>query len=134
MRTRLDGHPVQFAFRVALAQLSPSARIEIIQPLDGRSPYAESLERHRGADHVHQIRLDVADFAASRDALSGELGLEAFMTAQFDGVPGSRAKLECAYFDTDSDLGFVTEIVGADAGFAMPEPEAIYPAGPTDPR
>jgi catechol 2,3-dioxygenase-like lactoylglutathione lyase family enzyme len=128
MRTQCDGEPVPFAFRVALAQLSPTARIELIQPLDERSPYADSLARHAGRDHVHHIRMDVADYAKSRDMLGGELGLTAFMDAEFDAAPGNAAKLECKYFETTADLGFVTEIVGVDTGFTMPEPETMYPA------
>jgi methylmalonyl-CoA/ethylmalonyl-CoA epimerase len=134
MRGSCDGQPIAFAFRVALAQLSPTARVEIIQPLDERSPYARSLALHAGADHLHHIRMDVADFAAARDALAGELGQTACMSAEFDGAPGSAAKLECRYFATDGDLGFLTEIVGVDPGFAMPEPEAVYPARGSDDR
>jgi hypothetical protein len=38
MSAVVEGEPVDFAMRVALCSLSPAARIEIIQPLDDRSP------------------------------------------------------------------------------------------------
>jgi hypothetical protein len=43
MTAVVDGEPTDFAMRVALCQLSPGFRLEIIQPLDDRSPYAKSL-------------------------------------------------------------------------------------------
>ncbi len=111
-----------------LAQISPTTRMELIQPLDDRGPYAESLARHAGADHIHHVRFDVADYAASTAALGQDLGLTKIMQAEFDGAPGSPSKFDCAYFATGADLGFVVEIGRAGAGFTMPEPEAVYPA------
>jgi catechol 2,3-dioxygenase-like lactoylglutathione lyase family enzyme len=130
MRAVCDGAPTRFAFRVALAQLSPTARVELIQPLDANGPYAQSLARNGGADHIHHVRFEVADYAASTATLRGELGLHTIMSAEFDAAPGNGSKFECAYFATGADLGFVAEIGCAGAGFAMPEPESVYPAEP----
>ena len=75
MSAEVHGRPTDFAMRVALCSLSSGTRIEIIEPLDDRSPYADSLARHGGADHVHHVRLDVEDYAETRAELIG-LGLD----------------------------------------------------------
>ena len=128
MSAVVDGRPTDFTMRVALAQLSPTSRIELIQPLDDRSPYAESLARHGGADHIHHVRFDVDDYDASLEHLRDGLGLRTAMSAEFlgasDGPPFAGT-----YFAAEEDLGFILEIGRAPAGFAMPEPESVYPAG-----
>jgi len=113
----------EFAMRVALCNLSPTARIELIQPLDEASPYAASLARHNGADHVHHLRFEVDDYADARGRLVG-LGLDVVFDAAFAGVDSS---LTATYFSTENDLGFLLEIADAPGNFAMPEPELVYP-------
>lgn len=126
MKALVDGEPTEFAMRVALASVSLTFRIELIQPLDERSPYAASLARHGGADHVHHIRFDVADYAAAGARLSA-LGHRRLLEAEFDGAPGVAGKFAGTYFDTERELGFVVEIGHAPPGFAMPEPERLSP-------
>lgn len=124
MTAAVEGHPTEFAMRVALASLPSGVRIELIQPLDDRSPYAQSLVRHGGADHVHHLRFDVDDYDTAAAGLRDDLGLHTILHAQFAGLQGS---FTGTYFDTESDLGFVMEIGGAPEGFAMPPPEDVYP-------
>jgi catechol 2,3-dioxygenase-like lactoylglutathione lyase family enzyme len=112
-----------FAMRVALCNVSPTARIELIQPLDDESPYAESLARHGGADHVHHVRFDVADYAQVRERLVG-LGLDIVLDAAFAGIDST---VTATYFSTEDDLGFLLEIADVPENFAMPEPELIRP-------
>lgn len=127
MSAVVDGRPTDFAMRVALAHLSPTSRIELIQPLDDRSPYARSLARHGGADHVHHVRFDVDDYDASVERLRDRLGLRTAMTAEFSGASAEAPRFAGNYFATEEELGFIVEIARAPAGFAMPEPEAVYP-------
>jgi catechol 2,3-dioxygenase-like lactoylglutathione lyase family enzyme len=115
----------EFAMRVALCNVSPTARIELIQPLDAASPHAASLARHGGADHVHHLRFDVGDYGEARERLIG-LGLDVVLDAAFDGID---SRLTATYFSTEQDLGFTLEIADVPAGFAMPEPELVYPGG-----
>jgi catechol 2,3-dioxygenase-like lactoylglutathione lyase family enzyme len=123
MSAVVEGEPTDFAMRVALAPVSTTSRIELIQPLDDRSPYARSLARHGGADHVHHVRFDVDDYDAAHAHLH-ELGLHRTLDAEFAGVDGAFVG---TYFDTEDDLGLVVEIGHAPAGFAMPAPESVYP-------
>lgn len=124
MSAVVEGRPTEFAMRVALASLPSGVRIELIQPLDERSPYAESLAGHGGADHVHHLRFDVENYDAAAGRLRNDLGLRTMLHARFAGAEGEFAG---TYFDTSSDLGFVLEIGGAPEGFAMPAPEDVYP-------
>jgi catechol 2,3-dioxygenase-like lactoylglutathione lyase family enzyme len=127
MSARVDGAPTEFAMRVALASLSPTARIEIIQPLDDRSPYAQSLARNGGADHIHHIRFDVDDYDAAVVRLRDELGLHETLDAAFAGAPEVDGAFRGTYLATEDELGLVVEIGHAPAGFAMPAPERVYP-------
>ena len=125
MRASLDGTSASFSFRVALAPVG-DARIEIIQPLDGDSPYSQSLARHGGAEHVHHVRLDAdTDYTATRAHLRFSLGLAEPMAAEFDGAPGSPMPFRCSYLDTEDELGFLLEIGEAPTGFTMPDAEDV---------
>jgi methylmalonyl-CoA/ethylmalonyl-CoA epimerase len=126
MTVVVDGEPAGFAMRVALASVSPTFRIELIQPLDERSPYARSLAEHGGADHVHHVRFEVEEYAAAAARLD-DLGHRRLLEAEFDGAPGVDGTFAGIYFDTEGELGFVVEIGLAPPGFAMPPPESVYP-------
>jgi methylmalonyl-CoA/ethylmalonyl-CoA epimerase len=126
MAAKVDGEPVEFEMRVALCQLA-NARLELLQPLDDRSPYARSLAEHGGADHIHHVRFDVASYEDSAAQLR-ELGAPVIFEGAFKpGVGGNGTPLAATYFGTAADLGFTAEIVGIPEGFAMPEPESVYP-------
>jgi methylmalonyl-CoA/ethylmalonyl-CoA epimerase len=127
MTTEVAGEPTELGFRVALCSVSPTFRLEIIQPLDDRSPYAKSLAERGGVDHFHHIRFDVADYedgAARLDAL----GLARVFHGEFDAAPGVDGRFVGTYFGTEDDLGFIVEIGKAPQKFAMAEPEETYPA------
>jgi catechol 2,3-dioxygenase-like lactoylglutathione lyase family enzyme len=121
----VDGLPSAFGIRVGYCQFGPGTRIELIQPLDDRSPYARSLAKHGGADHLHHLRLDVGDYASGLDQLTG-LGLRESMSADFVGEdPAIHAAAK--YLSTETDLGFVTEIADVPSGFQPPPPDYVYP-------
>jgi methylmalonyl-CoA/ethylmalonyl-CoA epimerase len=124
MSAKVDSEPVEFEMRVGLCQLD-NARIELLQPLDDRSPYAHSLAAHGGADHIHHIRFDVASYGDSAGRLR-DLGAREVFHAAFRAGGGS-SPLTATYFATEGELGFTTEIVGVPENFEMPEPELVYP-------
>jgi catechol 2,3-dioxygenase-like lactoylglutathione lyase family enzyme len=126
MEAVVDGIPTAFAMRVALCSVSPTFRLELIQPLDDRSPYAVSLAEHGGADHVHHVRFDVDDYERAGEQLDA-LGVRRILDAEFAGAPGVSSRFVATYYDTREDLGFVLEIGHMPAAFAMPEPELVYP-------
>ena len=126
MNATVDGEPRKFEMRAALAQLGPGSRIELIQPLDEESQYAESLRARGEADHLHHVRLDCADYdealAAATDAGAGVK-----MSAEFAGGGEDGPAFRCTYVDTEPALGFLLELGEAPSGFTMPSPEATYP-------
>jgi methylmalonyl-CoA/ethylmalonyl-CoA epimerase len=128
MSSRVDGEVASFAMRVALCQLSASFRIELIQPLDDRSPYAASLGAHGGADHIHHVRFDVEDYERSTELLDG-LGVRRIFEGRFAGASADVGEFVGSYHDTVADLGFIAEVGAAPPRFAMPEPEEVYPPG-----
>jgi methylmalonyl-CoA/ethylmalonyl-CoA epimerase len=128
MSAEVDGEPSDLAFRVALCQVSPTFRLEIIQPLDDRSPYARSLAERGGADHVHHVRFEIADYDDAADRLDA-LGLDRIFHGEFDAALGAEGRFVGTYFGTEKDLGLIVEIGKAPPAFAMPEPEAVYPSG-----
>jgi methylmalonyl-CoA/ethylmalonyl-CoA epimerase len=126
MSVVVDGVATSFAMRVALCGISPTFRLELIQPLDDRSPYAASLTEHGGADHVHHVRFEVDDYGGAAERLD-RLGLPRMLDAEFAGAPGVSSSFVGTYYDTRDDLGLVVEIGHVPPGFAMPEPELVYP-------
>src|SRR5262249_22167479 len=126
MRATVAGDPTNFEMRAALAPLGPGSRIELIQPLDERSQYAESLRAHGDADHLHPVRLDCAGYDEAV-AAAAAAGAEVKMSAEFAGGGEDDLRFKATYVDTEADLGFLLELGEAPPGFVMPRPEAVYP-------
>ena len=126
MSSVVGGEPNEYAMRAAMCHVSPSFRVELIQPLDDHGPYARSLARFGGRDHVHHVRFDVADYGAARDRLE-QLGVPVAADEEFAGAPGVEERFRATYFDTDDELGFVLQIGHAPPSFEMPAPDEVYP-------
>jgi len=127
MRVVIEGTPVEFGMRVGLAHVGANTptRMEIIQPLDDRSPYAASLAAHGGANHIHHVRLDIADHDAAV-AQMHELGLRTKLSGRYAGRdPGTESR--ATYLSTEEDLGFTVEVAARAPDFPMPEPDFVYP-------
>jgi Glyoxalase/Bleomycin resistance protein/Dioxygenase superfamily len=106
--------------------VSPTFRVELIEPLDEHGPYAESLARSGGRDHVHHIRVDVGEYAGARARLE-RLGVRVAAEEQFAGAPGETRMFRATYFDTGDELGFTLQSAVGPPGFVMPDPDAVYP-------
>jgi methylmalonyl-CoA/ethylmalonyl-CoA epimerase len=127
MAVSIRGNPVDFKMRVGLCQLGQTFSIELIQPVDNGNLYSDSLAVHGGADHVHHIKLDVADFGRAAQRLQG-LGLNKLLDGRFQGGADG-ATAHGVYYGTEDELGFVVEIGELSPNFTMAEPEYTYPAG-----
>ena len=126
MNVTIRGEHVDFEMRVGLCQIGPGFMIEMIQPVGDGNLYAESLAAHGGADHVHHLKLDVADFDQASGHLEG-LGLAKILDGRFEGTEqGSEA--HGVYYGTEADLGFLLEIGELTPNFTMTDPEYVYPA------
>jgi methylmalonyl-CoA/ethylmalonyl-CoA epimerase len=124
MTVDVDGEASDFSMRVALGSVG-SCGIELIQPTGGRNPYADSLARHNGADHMHHLKFDVSDFNAAAGHLEG-LGMARTLDGLFTGAD-AKAQAHGVYFPTESDLGFTLEIGEMHEAFEPAPPEYTYP-------
>jgi hypothetical protein len=126
MEARVGNERVDCAIRVAAAPLGDGRqKLELIQPLDQRGPWAESLAAHDGADHIHHVRFDVADFDTAAAALldgGAPLGLDADFSADPAEPP-----LRCNYFEGGATIGLRVELGEAPPGFSLDNPSGTFP-------
>jgi hypothetical protein len=112
--TRND-EPAAFAMRVGLAPLGTSF-LELIQPLDDASDYADFLKA-RG-EGVHHIAFKPGDFEQS----VAQLRDKGHRMIQGGTYKGGRF----AYFATERELGFVAEVL--DLPPEPQPPDSVYPS------
>ncbi len=116
----VGGKPVEYAMKIALTMLG-GMMLEIIEPLDDRSHYAESLAAHGGRDHLHHILCATDDYASAVDHFA-RAGVAAVQTGHMTQTDAS-----FTYLDTAADLGFGLELVRVPEVLDLPEPIAVYP-------
>jgi len=112
------GKPVEYRMRLALANIGP-LRIELIQPLEGDTVYADFVREHGyGMHHCGLLTDDMeASLAQARAA-----GLAMTMDGAGFGKDGDG---RYAYLDTEDALGTTIELIERPKG-RMP-PEKVYP-------
>ena len=94
------GAPGDFSARMAFTELGP-VELELIQPLEGESIWADFLREH--GEGIHHIRFNVPDIQPVIEYLGGH-GIQ---PAQMGS--GIRPGTLWANFDTESQIGFVIE-------------------------
>ena len=104
--------------RVALAQIGPM-QIELIQPLEGESIYAEFIREHGYG--IHHIAATVDDLE-SAVAQAEALGLEHVMGGGGHGLDNDGG---FAYLGTESLLGTTFELIQLPK--RRVQPERVYP-------
>ena len=98
------GQPGNFTARMAFTGLGP-VELELIQPLEGESIWADFLEEH--GEGIHHIRFNVSDLEPVFEHLAGH-GIE---VAQMGS--GLRPGTIWANFDTEGKVGFTIEVMKA---------------------
>ena len=117
-RMTYHGEPSEYTMRVALSYLGPT-RIELIQPLEGDTVYADFVKEHGyGVHHFGVLVEDMESALAEAKAA----GLE--MTMDGAGF-GRDADGHYAYLDTEGKIGVTIELIERPKR-RMP-PEKIYP-------
>jgi hypothetical protein len=111
-----DGQPAAYAARLALTTIGETS-LELIQPLDDDSLYADFLRDH--GEGLHHVGMGVPDYAGALSLLHDK-GNRTITGGVYNGV-------QYAYLSTDRDLGFISEIFDWPAGLVQ-EPDAVYPA------
>lgn len=115
--TMVHGQAREFAMKAAFAELG-SMQIELIQPLDEVSIYAEFLKEH--GEGLHHAACAVADFQGTIDRLAkeGVAVLTQGVTEQGMGF---------AYLDTQNAMSCITEIYDIPEDYEFPASEYVYP-------
>jgi hypothetical protein len=110
------GEPAQFTARMAFSELGP-IELELIQPLEGKSIWADFLEQH--GPGIHHIRFNVHDM----DPVVGYLATQGIGIAQQGS--GIRPGTTWANFDTEKCVGFTIEVMKALAGSSGRTPAIV---------
>ncbi|GAP19892.1 VOC family protein [Leptolinea tardivitalis] len=112
------GKPANYASRIALSYFGPT-RIELIEPLEGESVYADFIREHGYG--VHHFGLLVDDMQAALKQAE-EAGLPMTMDGSGFGLDGDG---HYAYLDTEKYLGITLELIERPKGRV--KPEKVYP-------
>ncbi len=96
------GKPGNFSYRQAFASLGP-VELELIQPLEGESVWADFLAEH--GQGIHHIRFNVEELQPVVEHLADN-GIEIGQMGS-----GLRPGTQWAVFDTESAAGFAIEVM-----------------------
>lgn len=112
----LRGKPEGYAMRLALANVS-NLTLELIEPRDDKSIYAEFLREH--GEGLHHVAFGTESYSETT---------QFFQKKGFDVLQaGTWQNFKYAYFDTREDLGLISEIFDEPPGFKLSNPDAVYP-------
>ena len=117
-RMTYHGEPAEYAMRIALSYLGP-LRIELIEPLEGDTVYADFIEEHGYG--VHHFGLLVEDMERAL-AQAASAGLAMTQDGSGFGLDGDG---HYAYLDTEHKLGVTLELIERPVGRVTPE--KVYP-------
>lgn len=98
------GETEDMSYKLAFGYMG-EMQVELIQPVSGRSTYAEYLDRVPGGG-VHHLGFQVTDFAAAGADMTAR-GYRAVQT-------GSFGETRFTYYESDSDPGLLVEILYLD--------------------
>ena len=114
------GEPAEYRMRVALGYLGPT-RIELIEPLEGDTVYADFVAEHGYGVHHFGVLVEDMEAALAEAEAAG-------LTMTMDGAGfGRDGDGHYAYLDTEEQLGVTVELIERPQG-RIP-PEKIYPQG-----
>lgn len=113
------GKPAEYKMRIALAQLSPSMRIELIEMLEGETIYADFVEEHGYG--LHHVAVLVDDMQAAIGEAEAA-GIPVIQDGQGFGLDGDG---HYAYLGTEERIGTILELV--EVPKRRVAPERIYP-------
>ncbi len=121
------GRPADFSAKLCLAN-SQNMNWEVIEPISGRSIYAEFLKRHgEGVQHL-AFSCNGIDYE-ERVRQFEERG---YVVVQHGVIFGG---IDFHYFSAEDDLRTTIEIYRVPPGYIFPKPDEWYPASPpTEPR
>ena len=113
------GEETEYKMRVALSYLGPM-RIELIEPIEGDTVYADFIEEHGYG--VHHFGVLVEEMNAAVTEAEGA-GLKMIMDGAGFGLDGDG---HYAYLDTEDQIGVTIELIERPKGRMEPE-KIMYP-------
>lgn len=117
-RMSYRGRPAKYLMRIAVASHGP-LRIELIQPLEGETVYAEFVRDHGYG--IHHLGFVVPDIRKALEE-AASAGLEMTMDGSGFGLDGDG---RYAYLDTENLFGTTFELI--ERPKRRVTPEKIYP-------
>ncbi len=112
------GRPAEYRMRVALGYLGPT-RIELIQPLEGDTVYADFVREHGYGVHHFGVLVDDMEQALAQAEAAG---LQMTMDGAGFGRDGDG---HYAYLDTEDKIGVTIELIQRPK--ERQKPEKVYP-------
>lgn len=112
------GKPIQYKAKIGLSYFGKT-RIELIQPLEGRTIYSDFIEKHGyGLQHLGIYVTDIKKEIAKAEAC----GISVVMEGGGFGLDGDG---HFAYLDTEDRFGITYELI--QRPLRRHEPEYIFP-------
>ena len=105
-------------FRIALCNNIGDIEMELIEPLDDKSLYAEFIKEH--GEGIQHLAYEVEDYDKAMEFFRSK-GLVATQQGKWFG------KFLYTYLGTEKDLKHTIEIYKSDPDFIYPEPDEVYP-------
>lgn len=119
------GEPSEYRMRIALSYLGP-LRIELIEPLEGDTVYADFVREHGyGVHHLGLLVENMQEAIAQAEAA----GLPMVQDGAGFGLDGDG---HYAYLDTEDQIGVTLELIERPKGRV--QPEKVYPPEGEQPR
>ena len=110
------GKEADFDIRVACAFIG-DVEMELIEPIDDKSIYAEHLREH--GEGLHHLAFDTTNNHAETLQFFQDNGIEVMMDALFGGQE------EVTYVDSRKDLTCITEFYNRPENVTYPEPTKV---------
>lgn len=114
--------PASVTFRIGLCDALP-IQLELVEPLDDVSIYAEFLRDH--GPGLHHLAFETSDDDPIIHAPDGRRR-PILCSGVAEGEDGSA--LEYFYFDTREDLGYYVETYRIPPTWTRPAPDRVYPS------
>ena len=110
------GKPADFDIKVACGFIG-DVEIELIEPIDDKSMYAEFLQNH--GEGLHHLAFETANGHAETLNFFAENGIEMLMDAKFGGEE------EVTYMSSEKDLACITEFYNRPENVTYPTPTKV---------
>ena len=118
-KQKFHGKDVKYAMKIALCSFY-DVELELIEPKDDNSSYAEFLKKHGQGIHHIAMKTPGNNFKGTCNFLDSK----GFECVQSGADPNGE---DLAYYDLREELGFIVELNDRDESFVPVPPDDFYP-------